>query len=107
MPRECVVKEKPPGLAQEAHIGPRFGTSFVSEFGAARRARERDDVANIRDAGDEHEHALEAETKAFGLPHYFADLPLAKLKMLTMAFGMSMLRCLKRAILNDGGFQHD
>ena len=38
------------------------------KFRVARRAREGDHVANIRDAGDEHEHALEAEAET-GVRH--------------------------------------
>src|SRR2546429_1537235 len=35
-----------------------------SEFCAARRARERNHVADVWDAGDEHQHTLETETEA-------------------------------------------
>src|SRR5436190_3774287 len=39
-----------------------------SEFRASRRAGERNDIANIGDAGHEHKHPFEAKTKA-GMRH--------------------------------------
>src|SRR5262249_25363621 len=35
-----------------------------SEFGTAGRARERNHVANVRNASDEHQHAFEAQAEA-------------------------------------------
>src|SRR5207253_6111943 len=45
--------------------GPHSQIGFgSSKLGAAGRARKRNHVANVRNAGDEHQHALEAEAEA-------------------------------------------
>src|ERR1019366_4787481 len=56
------------GSAANASRRSGLATARMSEFRRARRAGERDHVADVGDAGHEHEHSLETESEA-GVRH--------------------------------------